>query len=209
MCGIIPFPPIQNMPTEPDSQDALDMEALLGGKDLALNSIMSRHRDKLFHYLIRVLQDESEALDLAQETFVRVYLHRARFNPKHRFSTWLYSIATNLARDRIRWLTRHRNVSLDAPAKDSDATLADTLVETRREPDEQLQQHERVNEIKRALASLPEELRTPLVLSEYENLSHAEIGQILKCTPKAVENRIYRARQQLRPKLNHLLTPQA
>lgn len=192
------------MSTELDSQDALDMEALRGGDDIALNRIMSRHRDKLFYYLIRLLQDESEARDLAQESFVRVYLNRAKFNPKRRFSTWVYAIATNLARDRVRWLTRHRNVSLDAPAKDSEATLSDTLVESKREPDEELQHNERVNEIKRALATLPEDLRTPLVLAEYENLSHAEIGEILKCTAKAVENRIYRARQQLREKLRHL-----
>ncbi len=197
------------MATELDSEDALDMEALRGGDDLALNRIMSRHREKLYHYLIRLLQDESEALDLAQETFVRVYVNRAKFNPRHRFSTWVYSIATNLARDRARWLSRHRNVSLDAPAKDSNVTLSDTLVEPRLEPDERLQQNERITEIKRSLASLPEELRTPLVLSEYEGLSHAEIGDILKCTAKAVENRVYRARQQLRQKLHHLFKSQA
>ena len=193
------------MATETDADDALDMEALKGGDDLALNRLMARHREKLFHYLIRVLQDESEALDLAQEAFVRVYVNREKFNPRHRFSTWVYTIATNLARDRMRWLARHRNVSLEAPVGNSDVKLADILVETDRQPGEQLQHQERVAEIKRALALLAEDLRTPLLLSEYENLSHAEIGEILGCTAKAVENRIYRARQQLREKLRHLV----
>jgi len=197
------------MATEPDSADSFDMDALQRGEDVALNRIMSRHREKLFHYLIRLLQDESDALDLAQESFVRVYLNRARFNPRQRFSTWLYAIATNLARDRIRWRTRHPNVSLETPIANTEARLADILVEPHLPPAEQLQRNERVTEIQRALAAIPEELRTPLVLSEFENLTHAEIGQILKCTAKAVETRIYRARQQLREKLRHLVESKA
>jgi RNA polymerase sigma-70 factor, ECF subfamily len=201
----MPFLRIQNMPTDQDADDARDMEALSGGEDAALNRLMSRHRDKLFRYLVRSLQDESEALDLAQESFVRIYQNRAKFNPKHKFSTWLYTIATNLARDRMRWLVRHRHVSLDAPFGSAETRLGDALVEPDLHPGEQLEREERVAEIKRALAWLPEELRTPLVLSEYENLSHAEIGEILKCSPKAVETRIYRARKQLREELKSLL----
>lgn len=192
------------MGTDQDREDAADMEALCGGEDVALNRIMGRHREKLFHYLIRLLQDESEAMDLAQETFVRVFLNREKFKPAHRFSTWMFAIATNLARDRMRWLSRHRNVSLDAPQGSSEAKLSDTLVEGRLQPSEKLEENERVAEIKRALASLPEDLREALVLAEYEELSHAEIGEILKCSAKAVENRVYRARQQLREKLKHL-----
>jgi RNA polymerase sigma factor (sigma-70 family) len=193
------------MTTELDADDLLDMQGLQGGDDIALNRLMSRHKEKLFHYLIRLLQDESDALDLAQESFVRVYLNRTKFKASYRFSTWLYSIATNLARDRIRWRARHPNVSMEAPISNTEARLADTFVESRLAPSEQLEKNERVAEIQRALASIPEELRTPLILSEYENLSHAEIGEILKCTPKAVENRTYRARQLLREKLRHLM----
>jgi len=72
-------------------------------------------------------------------------------------------------------------------------------------PSESLQGAERVETIRNAVAQLPEDLRTPLILSEYEELSHAEIGEILKCTAKAVETRIYRARQQLRTSLGGLL----
>ena len=113
----------QNMATECDAEDTSDMQELRGGDDLALNRIMGRHREKIFHYLIRLLQDQEEALDLAQETFVRVYLNREKFNPKNRFTSWMYAIATNLARDRMRWLARHRNVSLETPVGSGDATL--------------------------------------------------------------------------------------
>ena len=183
----------------------IDLQALRGGEDLALNRIMARHREKVFHYLIRLLQDEEEALDLAQETFVRVYLNREKFNPERRFSSWMYTIATNLARDRMRWLSRHKNISLEAAAGESDATLGDTLKESRLTPNESLERDERVNQVKEALAEIPEELRTPLVLVEYEEMSQAQIATVLKRTPKAVENRLYRARKLLREKLSRLL----
>lgn len=194
------------MATEYDAEDTSDMHALRGGDDLALNRIMGRHRNKTFHYLIRLLQDEEEALDLAQETFVRIYLNRERFNPKSRFSSWMYAIATNLARDRMRWLARHRNMSLEAPMANTVATLADCLKEPRLDPNESLERDEQVNQVKEALAEIPEELRTPLVLVEYEDMSQAEIAAILNCTPKAVENRLYRARKLLREKLSRLLS---
>ncbi len=189
---------------EPDAAelDASDMQHLVGGHDSALNSLMQRHGERLFHYLIRQVQDEEDAADLAQETFVRIYQHRARFNPRQKFSTWLYTIATNLARDRLKWRARHPQVSLNQPAVgDGESTVGDLLPDSKDSPDDQLLSQERVEAIRRALAELPEELRTPLLLSEYEQLSQAEIGKVLGCTAKAVESRIYRARQRLREKL--------
>ena len=194
------------MDTECDAEDAFDMEALRGGEDLALNRIMGRHREKIFHYLIRLLQDEEEALDLAQETFVRVYLNRDKFNPKKRFSSWMYAIATNLARDRMRWVARHRNVSLETSAGDGKTSLGNSLRENRLAPNESLERDEQIQQVKVALAEIPEELRTPLVLVEYEDMSQAEIATVLNCTPKAVENRLYRARKILKEKLSGLLS---
>lgn len=188
-----------------DAADRADIEALAGGEELALNRIMGRHREKLFHYLIRLLGDETEAVDLAQETFVRVFLNRAKFNPKHRFSSWMYAIATNLARDRMRWLARRKNISLDAPLGESGGTLAETLAEDKPGAVARLEGAERAEEIKRALAAVPQDLREALVLVEYEEMSQAEAADVLHCTPKAVENRLYRARRLLREKLEHLL----
>jgi RNA polymerase sigma-70 factor (ECF subfamily) len=193
------------MATECDAEDTCDMQALRSEDDLALNRIMGRHREKIFHYLIRILQDEEEALDLAQETFVRVYLHREKFNPKNRFGPWMYAIATNLARDRMRWVARHRNVSLEAAVGNSEATVGDTLKENRLPPNESLERDEQIGQVKKALSELPEDLKTPLVLVEYEDMSQSEIASVLNCTPKAVENRLYRARKLLREKLSRLL----
>src|SRR5437667_228279 len=80
------------------------------GGDSALSSLMERHAEKLFHYLVRQLGNEQDAEDLGQESFVRVFQHRARFDPAQKFTTWLYTIATNLSRDRLRYRARHPNV---------------------------------------------------------------------------------------------------
>src|SRR5581483_6425647 len=111
--------------TESNGSDALDkadMQRLVGGHEVALNELMERHAPKLFNYLIRCLQNEEDAADAAQETFVRVYQNRARFDPKEKFSTWLYAIATNLVKDRYRHRSRHPQVSFDA---ENDATGGD------------------------------------------------------------------------------------
>ena len=183
-----------------EEQDARDMARLARGHEAALNDLMERHEEKLFHYLIRVLQDESDAVDTAQEAFAKVYEHRAKFDARHKFSTWLYAIATNLARNRLRWRARHPQVSLHA-ARDGEAGWEHSLPDGAPAPDERLVAAERANTVRRAVAEIPEDLRAPLILAEYERLSHAEIGGILKCSVKAVESRIYRARQHLRATL--------
>jgi RNA polymerase sigma-70 factor (ECF subfamily) len=181
------------------------MERLAAGQDTALNDLMKRHGPKLFNYLIRSLQDEQDAADLAQETFVRVYQNRTRFNPKQKFSTWLYAIATNLVKDRFRYRTRHPQVSIEIENEVTGGTLRDTLVAQVQQPGEELESLDRAETVRHAVAALPEDLRAALILSEYEERSHAEIAEILNCSAKAVETRLYRARQRLRHSLGKLL----
>ncbi len=176
------------------------MARLVGGNDAALSAIMDRHAQRLFHYLLRQLNNESDAADIAQETFIRVYHHRTRFDPAQKFSTWLYTIATNLLRDRFRWHQRHPQVSLNAERGEAGA-IVDSLPDSAPSPSVQAAAQERALQVRAAVESLPDELRTPLILSEYEGLSHAEIGAILRCSAKAVESRLYRARAHLRKRL--------
>jgi RNA polymerase sigma-70 factor (ECF subfamily) len=188
-----------------DERDRADMERLAAGHEAALNELMERHAPKLFNYLIRCLQNGEDAADAAQETFVRVYQHRAKFDLSQKFSTWLYAIATNLIKDRYRYRTRHPQVSLDAENETTGKDFREALPGGAPSPVEAMEASERAETIRRAVAALPDELRIPLILAEYEERSHAEIGEILRCTAKAVETRIYRARQQLRLSLAELL----
>jgi RNA polymerase sigma-70 factor (ECF subfamily) len=188
-------------PATTDEQDRQAMAQLTAGRDAAFEELMTRHAERLFHYLLRVLQNETEATDLVEESFVRIYENRARFKPEHKFTTWLYTIATNLARDRQRRSMRHPTVSLDATSPVTGQDFGEIIPETKPNPGEALEATERVNAVRQAIAALPEDLRLPLVLAEYEEKSYADIAEILDCSAKAVEMRLYRARQQLRAEL--------
>jgi len=181
------------------------MTRLVEGHDAALNDLMERHGPKLFHYLVRCLQNEEDAADLAQETFVRVYQNRTKFRRSAKFTTWLYAIAANLVKTRYRFRSRHPEVSLDADNQQTGHAFRDSLPGRVPTPSDCVQADERAEAVRRAVAELPTELRTPLILAEYEECSQAEIGEILGCTAKAVETRIYRARQQLRVALDKFL----
>jgi RNA polymerase sigma-70 factor (ECF subfamily) len=197
---------IDQIPEMPlDECDKAAMVRLASGHENALNELMERHSAKLFNYINRCLQNEEDADDLAQESFVRVYQNRGKFDPRQRFSTWLYAIATNLVKDRYRYRLRHPHVSLDTQNETTGQSFSENLREGQPTPSQSIQVAERADAIRKAVGLLPEDLRTPLILSEYEEMSQAEIGVILNCSAKAVETRIYRARKLLRSSLSHLL----
>lgn len=181
------------------NEDDLEaMRQLSEGEDRALTGIMERWKSRLIAYLLRFTGSEAVAVDLAQETFVRLYQSRERFRPTaspNSFSTWLFGIAANLGRNHLRWLGRHPTLPLEAAG--DPASLGD--------PSLTAESRERADVIAKAIASLPVDLREALILSEYENLSHAEISTITGCSVKAVERRIGHAREQLRKKLSRFL----
>jgi len=188
-----------------DELDREDMARLAKGDEASLDDLMGRHSERLFHYLLRIVQDETDASDLAQETFVRVYQNRTRFERERKFSTWLYAVATNLARDRLRWRSRHPEVALEAERSERDPDFHGMLPSPGASPSEALVAEERGEMVRRAVAALPEDLRIPLILTQFEERSHIEVATILDCTPKAVEMRVYRARQQLRNQLSSVM----
>jgi RNA polymerase sigma-70 factor (ECF subfamily) len=181
------------------------MERLAAGQDAALNDLMERHATPVFHFLCRMVGNEDDANDLAQETFVRVFRAHASFRPTEKFSTWLFTIAANLARNHFRWRSRHPNVSLETETGESEQTLGNTLSASDLAPNEQALAAERAEAVRFAVGKLPEDLREAVVLCEWEELSVAEAAAILETTPKAVESRLYRARQILREKLKSWL----
>jgi RNA polymerase sigma-70 factor (ECF subfamily) len=188
-------------PAVPELAPAPDDEALMldlmRGDGTALDQLMHRWQRPLRAFLHRHLQNEADACDLAQETFVRLYQHRARYRPGARFSTWMFQIALNLARDHARKTLRRRTDSLEVASPAEVAGLASGEAS----PAAKARLSEEVAAVRSALAELPEELRSVLVLSEYESLPHAEIAEILGTTPKAIESRLHRAREKLRVRL--------
>lgn len=176
----------------------LDREAmarLASGEDLALNGIMERWRSRLIAYLYRFTGNEAAAIDLAEETFVRVYQGRLKFRAGQPFSTWLFGIAANLARNHLRWQRRHPTLPMEEAGE----------VTSGEDPGRSAEASEREKAVRAAIAELPPDLREALILGEYERLPHAEIARIAGCSPKAVERRISRAREILRNELSRYL----
>jgi RNA polymerase sigma-70 factor, ECF subfamily len=192
-------------PGNDDARDRADMERLAAGHDAALNDLMDRHATPLFRFLCRMLGNEEDANDLAQETFVRVFRARNSFRTNEKFSTWLYTIAANLARNQFRWRSRHPHVSLEAEMPGMEQTPGGTIPAGDPAPHERMLAVERAGAVRIAVGKLPEDLREAIVLCEWEERSVAEAASILETTPKAVESRLYRARQVLREKLKSWL----
>ena len=190
---------------EADARDRADMEALQAGRTAALNDLMERHATGVFHFLCRMTGHEEDAHDLAQETFVRVFKSCGSYRSNQRFSTWLYTIAANLGRNHFRWRARHPNISLDAESPETGQSLGSTLPHHSPSPTETSLATERAQAVRAAVAALPDDLRAAIVLGEWEELGVAEAATILATTPKAVESRLYRARQQLRDGLKSWL----
>ena len=191
--------------TEADARDQADMARLAAGHDAALNDLMERHAMSVFHFLCRMLGNEDDANDLAQETFARVFRSRDSFRADAKFSTWLFTIAANLARNQIRWRTRHPNLSLDAEVEATGEPLGQSLPAGGNLPTDAALAAERATAVRAAVQQLPEDLREALVLCEWEELSVAKAAEVLTTTPKAVESRLYRARGILREKLKRWL----
>jgi RNA polymerase sigma-70 factor (ECF subfamily) len=188
-----------------DARDQADMERLIAGHAAALNDLMARHATPVFHFLCRMVGNEDDANDLAQETFVRVFKSCQSFRTGEKFSTWLYTIAANLARNHFRWRSRHPAVSLDAESEATEQSLGSVLPADDPAPNDHALAAERAAAVRAVVGKLPEDMREAIVLCEWEDRSVAEAAAILETTPKAVESRLYRARQLLRERLKSWL----
>jgi len=166
---------------------------------------MDRHKDGVFHFILRQVHNEADAIELAMETFVRAYFNIAKFRPAAKFTTWLYQIALNLCRDHVRsraYQRSFRTISLHDPQQEGSDT--DFLSTTDRGPDQRMERIEELDALEKAISELSAELKAPLILTALENRQQAEVAEILGISLKAVETRVYRARRSLLEKMNKL-----
>ena len=171
----------------------------------AFPELVRRYQGRVTNLVSRVLNDRECADDLAQEVFVRVFVHRRNYRRGSKFSTWLFTIAANLAKNEIRRRVRRRNwFSLDAlqeMLQDSAPQLADPT-----EGRESRMEREQLRDaVGRAITAVPEKYRLSLVLRDIEGLSYEEIAQALGIPGGTVRSRINRARSMLKRKLQPLL----
>ncbi len=182
------------------------VEATQKGDEAAFAEIMSRYRSPITNYLYRFLNDYEEAVDLAQETFVRVYFALDRYHTQYAFSTYIYRIATNLAISEIRKRKRRKLLSLTGLFQgEEDSSLEFQPPDDRALPDEELVEDERSEMIGRAIAALPEKYRVPVILRDVEGRSYDEVAEIMQLGLGTTKSRISRGRALLKEKLQNYL----
>ena len=188
-----------------ESDGALVTRAQRGDR-LAFDELMRRHQQGVFALSYRMLGQYDDAVDLAQEAFLRAYRSLGRFRSEASFKTWLYQIALNLGRNRRRWYARHKvsqTVSLNAPtgAEEDGPALAEIIPGTGPDPREASARGDRRAALQQALAGLPDPLRAIVVLRDIEGLSYEEVAAACGQTIGTVKSRLHRARGQLRERL--------
>jgi RNA polymerase sigma-70 factor (ECF subfamily) len=180
-------------------EDVRLMLAFRGGDDAAFEALFERWAARLLRFLERMVRDTAVAEELVQETFLRVHRARTRYEPDAKFSTWLYTIASNVARNELRRpFRRAPHDSTDAEREGAPLELAaedspvDEIVNARREG----------SEVEAALQKLPERQRAALWLAAVEGLPYAEVAQALETSESSVKALVHRARVALAEQLS-------
>ncbi|MBK6428387.1 MAG: sigma-70 family RNA polymerase sigma factor [Blastocatellia bacterium] len=176
------------------------------GDELAFQEVVRRYRTPITNFVYRMLNDYEMAVDLAQETFVRVYTSIGRYEANFSFSTYIYRIASNLAISEIRKRKRRRVVSFFSVFQSDDGEMLEhDPADTRQLAEDALLEDERRLAVTKAIATLPEKYRSALVLRDIEDHSYEQIAQILDLSEGTVKSRINRARNLLREKLEKFM----
>lgn len=185
-----------------------DLVALAAsGSEKAYRELLDRYQRPVFSLIYRMVRDREQAEDLAQETFVKVFNHIDRFDPKYKFSSWIFKIASNLTIDAIR-KKELDTVSLDGSRNATTSDEVDSTritVESRDEnPEEYLEARELGREIEQAIGELRAEYQTAILLRHVEGRPYEEIAEIMGVPLGTVKTYIHRARSELRTTLAHL-----
>jgi RNA polymerase sigma-70 factor, ECF subfamily len=174
------------------------------GQRKAFDEIVGRYKGRLYSFVLRMVKDPGSAEELTQETLIRVYLHADKYREIARFSTWVFTIATNLVRNRMRQQSRAPRLLSLNPAPDEDEMPLDPP-DPGADPSREVEGRELAHLINEATAKIPEKYRIPFLLREVEELSYEEIQRVTGLKLGTVRSRINRARHRFRQNIRPLL----
>jgi RNA polymerase sigma-70 factor (ECF subfamily) len=186
--------------------DAALMLRVKEGDSAAFAQLVEKYKRPVMNLAYRTVRDPTEAEDLAQNVFVQVYRSARRYKSSAKFSTWLFTIARNLCLNEIRRRSRHPAESIDAPHPEHEDQPQVQFEDKKTAlPTDLLLQDELEQKIGEALAGLPENQRTAILLCRQEELSYEEIAEVLGCSLSATKSLIHRGRETLKQKLKPYL----
>ncbi|MFT4538874.1 MAG: RNA polymerase sigma-70 factor (ECF subfamily) [Planctomycetota bacterium] len=178
------------------------------GDETAFETLVESYSGQVFALLTRFLGRHPGREDMVQEVFLRVIRARDRYEPRARFTTWLYRIVFNLCVNETQRSRSRETLSLDGSTQtdaEHEGSRPDVTDERVSDPSGHMAQVDVVDAVRAAIASLPEMQRMALVLAKYEDMPYAEIGRVLGSSEKAIKSLIHRAREALRARLAHFL----
>jgi RNA polymerase sigma-70 factor (ECF subfamily) len=182
-----------------------DAELMLRVKDgdgASFSILLEKHRSPVIHFLYRMVQNQAVAEELAQEVFLRVYRSRESYEPTAKFTTWLFRIATHLALNALR---DGRNQRLEDRLDDDSSDTPVRQVSDKQPTVEQKMVYQvRLDEVRRAVAMLPEKQRAAVLMHKYEEMEYSQIAKALDCSESAIKSLLFRAYESLRARLAHM-----
>ena len=181
------------------------VERVQRGDKQAFDLLVAKYQRKLFRLLSRLVRDQSEIEDVAQEAFIKAYRALPNFRGESAFYTWLYRIAINTAKNYMVAQGRRAPTQTEADIEDAENFEDGESLRTEDTPDRMLLSKQVAEAVNRAIERLPEELRTAIVLRELEGLSYDEIAASMNCPIGTVRSRIFRAREAVAEELRPLL----
>jgi RNA polymerase sigma-70 factor (ECF subfamily) len=185
--------------------DTLSSEDLMArvakGDDEAFETLVTRHQTPVLNLIYRFLGDRAQAKDLAQEVFLRVWQTAKTYEPKAKFTTWIYRIGTNLCLNELKAARRRKWFPFYRSQEGTDNAIEDTYPDDSPTAEDLLLAKERTRQVSEALQSLPANQRMALLLKRYDDLPYEEIARIMGCSVSAVESLLVRAKKALREKL--------
>jgi len=188
----------------PEDAEDIRLMALIGaGGEGAFEQLVERHQRLVIGTVGRMLGSGSDAEDIAQQVFVRVWKNAKRYEPRAKFTTWLLKITRNLVFNELRRRSRHPQVPLQSESDEEERPLKDEQAVA---PDASLLEHELQQAVDAAIANLPETQRMAVVLRRYEELSYEEIAAAMDQSVSAVKSLLFRARTELRQSLQRYLS---
>jgi len=188
-----------------DDPDVQLMLAFQAGDKQAFEKLMTAHFSRVLNFIFRYVGRRDIAEDLTQEVFIRVYKSAGQYQPQSKFQTWLFTIAKNLSLNELR-ANKHKMVSMEAMIDTGeDRVKVQFKDERQKTPAQQLLDQEQSQQVRYAIAALPENQRVAVLLRRYEQFTYEEIADVMQVTPKAVKSLLNRAKENLRESLKSLI----